>query len=178
MIVKDKDLLCLPCEEVKSRDEGGAIARKLFVELDKNNKKAVSKKGTAFGLGLSAPQIGLQKKVFVVKHKLCTAAFINPRIVAHSQTKVPFSEGCLSFPGKLVDTFRWPWVVVESLAGQKTFGPLTPVEWQQSSFLLISVVVQHEIAHLYGLLHFDFEDEDFPEFSEWATWSEKLRNKA
>tara|TARA_E500000178_G_scaffold355986_1_gene430933 strand:- start:1286 stop:1792 length:507 start_codon:yes stop_codon:yes gene_type:complete len=51
------------------------------------------------GLGLSANQVGLSCKVFVVRVEDETpCAFFNPRIVDISENKVSMQEGCLSFP--------------------------------------------------------------------------------
>ena len=66
------------------------------VELAKNlNETMIHHKG----LGLSANQVGLPYKVFVVRVEDETpCAFFNPRIVNISENKVSMQEGCLSFP--------------------------------------------------------------------------------
>ena len=66
------------------------------VELAKNlNETMIHHKG----LGLSANQVGLSYKVFVVRVEDETpCAFFNPRIVDISENKVSMQEGCLSFP--------------------------------------------------------------------------------
>lgn len=66
------------------------------VELAKNlNETMIHYKG----LGLSANQVGLPYKVFVVRVEDETpCAFFNPRVVDISENKVSMQEGCLSFP--------------------------------------------------------------------------------
>jgi peptide deformylase len=50
------------------------------------------------GIGLSAPQIGLPYRIFVIDYNGVREAFINPviRRVSHNRTSAP--EGCLSLP--------------------------------------------------------------------------------
>lgn len=51
------------------------------------------------GLGLSAPQVGLSHRIFVMGSYDNIVVFINPRIIDLSQEKELLEEGCLSFPG-------------------------------------------------------------------------------
>src|SRR5438270_293167 len=57
------------------------------------------------GLGLSANQVGLDARVFVMRGKPPIACF-NPRIVDVSDEEVLLEEGCLSFPGLYVKLKR------------------------------------------------------------------------
>jgi peptide deformylase len=155
------------CEPV-SRKEGGRVARQLWAALDT--------RAWRHGLGLAAIQLGCAKQVCVIRAGNARLSLMNPRVVAHSAVKVSFEEGCLSFPGKTVDAFRWPWVEVDTLNhGTLTFGSRRG-EWSAAT-LLQAVVVQHEIAHCHGLLFSDFAREDYPEPTEWEAWAEGLRNE-
>ena len=58
------------------------------------------------GVGLAAPQVGVNKRIIVVSlmkdyddENYRTIAMINPVIVAHSETTCSDQEGCLSLPG-------------------------------------------------------------------------------
>ncbi len=51
------------------------------------------------GMGLSACQIGVDLKVFVMRYNGGALACFNPRIVEYSQESTYINEGCLSFPG-------------------------------------------------------------------------------
>jgi peptide deformylase len=57
-------------------------------------------------IGLSAPQVGLNKSLFVIsidgEHKV----FINPKIISVSEKKTTESEGCLSLPGLTLKVTR------------------------------------------------------------------------
>ena len=51
------------------------------------------------GMGLSACQIGVDLKVFVMRYNGGALAMFNPRIVEYSPQTTYITEGCLSFPG-------------------------------------------------------------------------------
>jgi peptide deformylase len=166
VIVTDEAALRVPSEPVKDLSEGGEVARRLTYALQKHNKKASkdAKRGrtteTVVGVGLAAPQIGIHKRVVVVMLDGVPTVLMNPVIVEWSSETIPFTEGCLSFPGVQVETTRHLWVVVEAMnhRGPLVFGPRDE-PWSDSS-VLKSVVVQHEIAHLDGQLFVDFARKD------------------
>jgi peptide deformylase len=56
------------------------------------------------GLGLAAPQIGVQKQIFVYDIDGTPITLINPRII-ESRGEWVYDEGCLSIPG-LHDSFN------------------------------------------------------------------------
>lgn len=167
MIVMDSKSLRLPCLPVKSMKEGAKIANKLNLHLDYHNKQSLSR-----GVGLAANQIGIQKQVCVIRVGGEKYSLINPKIVKHSASKIRAVEGCLSFPGRTLNTWRYAWVKVACMNFPEVleFGLTQP-----GGDILQGVVVQHEISHLYGLLYSDFLTEDFPEPSRWEEWSKELR---
>lgn len=57
------------------------------------------------GLGLSANQVGLPYRVFVMKTNPATACF-NPRIVDESNDKSSIHEGCLTYPGIIIKNVK------------------------------------------------------------------------
>ncbi len=175
-IVTDEVVLRTPSEPVRNLKEGGEIARKLHYALNRINVRAhhqqkrynSSKEGTVakplFAVGLSAPQIGIQKQVCLVAISSFRMVLINPRVVAHADYKIPWREGCLSFPGKEVDTWRWPWIEVETLDfSRRVIGLKDQIG---TDLVFKSVVAQHEICHLQGLLYTDFQTQDYPDWSE------------
>ncbi len=130
-------------------------------ELEKVNKRSnkMARLGKKFGMqtgvGLAAPQIGIHKQVCLLKPGGKPWVLMNPILVAHSETKIPVTEGCLSFPGKHVETFRYLWVEYATLnLGVVCFGPKNPDDFSAQS-LLISVIAQHEVDHLFSKLFFD-----------------------
>ncbi len=177
VIVTDREQLALPCSPVLSRTEGGEIARKLVAELARHNRRArrplsadklkLLEAGQIArpqaGVGLAANQIGIRKNVCVLLFNGTPLVLMNPVISWHADWKVPFNEGCLSFPGRYVDTYRWPKVVIETL----NLGPLTfGCDYHESHDLNMvmvpgreifkAIIAQHEIAHLRGLTMYDF----------------------
>lgn len=152
-IIKNKDFLHKKTEQVKSIEEGNEIAKQLIEALDELSN----------GIGLSAIQIGIPKAVSIVRVRKDSEPIVlmNPVIVESSKDKLIFTEGCLSIPGKLVNTIRSLKVTVSTLnhANPLPFGPDTDPVTQEtvgSDFgLLECVCVQHEIDHTNGVLMVD-----------------------
>lgn len=166
-IVTDVEALRLPCLPVESLREGAAVARKLGEALDGHNRRAVrhNRKGVVpalpAGVGLAANQIGLRKQVCLLRPGAKPWVLMNPVLVDHSRTKVPFTEGCLSLPGQTFETWRYVWATFDTLnLGRVTFGP-EGTEWRAGD-LLHSFVAQHEYWHLQGKLPADFTEKDYP----------------
>lgn len=160
--VKNDLLLRKPCEPVKFRREGGIVARRLWAELARYNKRAKNWPGAVLATGLSAPQVGIFKQVCVIDIGT-PLLLVNPTIVAHSEVKLPWEERCPSFPGRTFQTFRWPWVEVATDTTREIVrvGPSCPEEWSRES-IARAVCAQHEMAHLFGALPMDFAREDCP----------------
>ena len=55
------------------------------------------------GIGLSAPQVGILKRIVVVDNGERTLCLINPRIIKKSAETETKEEGCLSFPKLFLD---------------------------------------------------------------------------
>ena len=104
------------------------------------------------GIGLSAPQIGIPKRLIIFISGSCNIPYIiiNPIITKRKLGKMRSMEGCLSFPqtlgkqGKLVKMSRDKQIVVE---GFNQYWK--PVKFKLRG--LDSCVVQHEIDHLNGI---------------------------
>ena len=114
-------------------------------ELILNMKETMISKN---GVGLSAPQVGISKKIIVVNFQDSLRAFINPEIVRKSLEKTREKEGCLSFPGLWLDISRSRVVKVKALdeAGREIM-----IEAKDS----MARIFQHEIDHLKGILFFE-----------------------
>ena len=68
------------------------------------------------GIGLSANQIGIGERVFVMMLNIETEETItcfNPRIVKRYEDNVWFEEGCLSFPDEIINIQRPNRIVVK-----------------------------------------------------------------
>ena len=141
-------------------EEGEKIAVELFEILNKRKD----------GIGLAANQVGIDAAVAVVNVRE-PIVLINPEIVSR-ETEIPFYEGCLSFPGKGVNTKRYETVEVTSdnVDGTIIFSGVDTGEeargtWESEKHtyqvkdrdlrILEAVCVQHEIDHLNGLVCMD-----------------------
>lgn len=104
------------------------------------------------GLGLAAPQIGVQKKIFVYDIDDQPTVLINPRIVESSGEWV-YDEGCLSIPGLYVEMIRPKEVLLEAV---DLNGETIQIEADE----LLARLFQHEMDHLEGVLMFERMTED------------------
>ena len=115
------------------------------------------------GMGLSAVQLGILKRYFVVVNeydegKFETYVMVNPKIVSNSmeQIYVEAGEGCLSV-NREVDGIvpRYARVTVE---GYDRDGNKISVRAREE----LAIAFQHEIDHLNGILFYDHIDKKNP----------------
>lgn len=105
------------------------------------------------GIGLSAPQIGINRRIFV-RHLLRTDGhvgvkeYINPEISALGDEMWSFKEGCLSLPG-VYETIRRPRNISVKAYDKKGN------EFTEELSELAAIVVQHENDHLNGIEFID-----------------------
>ena len=99
------------------------------------------------GIALAAPQIGVQKQIFVWDIDDEQMAIINPQIIESSGEWL-YDEGCLSIPGLYVEMLRPNHVLVRGLTID---GDEIEIEASE----LMGRMFQHEIDHLHGVLMFD-----------------------
>jgi peptide deformylase len=100
------------------------------------------------GIGLSACQLGIMKRVFVVgdPDNIDEAIpFFNPRIVDTFGDNVYYEEGCLTFPGLWVKVKRPQGVRIRFA---KIDGDIETMKFDG----LTSRIIQHEYDHLQGIL--------------------------
>lgn len=99
------------------------------------------------GMGLAAPQVGVQKRLCVIDVGEGLLKLINPKIqnVSGSETG---PEGCLSFPNVYGDVERFLKVTL------KAFDPGgKPIRIEAEG--LLARAIQHELDHLDGKLFVD-----------------------
>lgn len=104
------------------------------------------------GVGLAAPQVGVQKRLFVYDIGDGPRAVVNPTI-AESDGEWEYVEGCLSVPGLSWDIVRPKQV---HLTGYDLDGNEVSIEADEYE----ARVFQHELDHLAGVLLIDRLDED------------------
>lgn len=106
------------------------------------------------GVGLAAPQIGENVRVFVIdvstnKEPLNPMVFINPKIIKKGGA-IKSNEGCLSFPEAYTDVRRYKNVMVKAL---NEHGKSFVLEAKDGT--LLARAIQHENDHLDGVLFID-----------------------
>lgn len=123
------------CEEIPHGDDVSLLVKGMYRILNNNN----------IGVGLAAPQIGVTKRVILIKYASYDMAIINPVIVkSPGKIVTSINEGCLSFPGIKVDVKRSKRVIVKGFS----------VDWKPIKLdlrNLAAFIAQHEIDHLNGI---------------------------
>jgi peptide deformylase len=106
----------------------------------------------ASGVGLAAPQVGIEKRLFVYDIGDGPQTLINPEIV-ESSGEWEYDEGCLSVPD-----LHWPIVRASHvhMVGLDLEGNEVSVEGDE----LLGRVLQHELDHLDGVLLIERLDKD------------------
>jgi len=101
------------------------------------------------GIGLAAPQMGIQKRLIVYEVDDAEPRILaNPHITWASEDTEELDEGCLSVPGVMVPVVRAAGIEV---AGQDVHGEA--VRFRAEG--LEARVIQHEVDHLEGVLILD-----------------------
>ena len=108
------------------------------------------------GIGLAAPQVGVNKQVLVVDPDPEDAAtpplvLINPVIKGSGKELCAVKEGCLSIPNVFLDVTR-PKIVEVSFKDENGRPQRRKVDG------LVSRVIQHEMDHLNGVMFVDRVD--------------------
>jgi len=132
-----------PCLVTKSKavKEVGPVERMLIAAMFETMV-------ASRGVGLAAPQVGINEQIFVVDTGKEVFAVINPRIIKTAGSEV-MEEGCLSIPRVLVDIKRAKTVWVEFTDEENHL-----VRAQLNG--LVAKVFQHEYDHLHGKLILDY----------------------
>jgi peptide deformylase len=104
------------------------------------------------GVGLAAPQVGVEKRLFVYDVGDGPHTLVNPEIV-EGDGKFTYEEGCLSVPGL-------SWEIVRAkrvhLTGVDLAGNDVSIEADE----LLARCFQHELDHLDGILLLERLDAD------------------
>ena len=111
------------------------------------------------GIGLAAVQVAVPRRLVIIDLQdpeeedgepvKRPHVFINPEILARSDARKTYNEGCLSIPDQYAeierpDTVRARWLDEQGKAREGEFDGL------------MSVCLQHEVDHLNGVLFIDY----------------------
>jgi len=144
--------------------EDSLLLRKKSSDIKPNPKDLVLKNfvkrlystvrdSTSLGVGIAAPQVGILKNIIWVqrfdKENFPFELYFNPKIISYSEEKQILKEGCLSIPERTATlnsrsysiTMEYDTIKAEHIT--ETIAGFT------------SVVFQHEIDHLNGILYLD-----------------------
>ena len=141
--------------ELKIRVYGDPVLRKkskLVKEVGPGERMLVAAMIEAMhhnkGIGLAAPQVGINEQILVADIGDGPLAIINPRILKKSGREV-LEEGCLSLPGVNVEVRRAKKIFVSFIneSGRKV---------QKTFEGLLARVILHETDHLHGKLIIDY----------------------
>ena len=98
------------------------------------------------GLGLSANQVGIKARVFVMGSGNDFVAFFNPKLIAASTEEIHMVEGCLSFPLLGLRITRPAGIVVEYQDYTGKFHKANYTGISARCFL-------HELDHMNGIVY-------------------------
>ena len=122
-----------PCSKDLDRPEMSRILKENMIHYE--------------GVGLSANQIGIGERVFIMMLNMETEETItcfNPRIIKRYDDNVWCEEGCLSFPDKIINVERPDRIIVKYEDEDKK-------EHKIKLSGMASRVFQHEFDHLEGI---------------------------
>ena len=146
-----------------SAEDKETLERMLEFVINSQDPQIAEKYNLRPGIGLAAPQIGIDKRMIAVhvydeNDDLVSCGMFNPKIISHSveMTQLENGEGCLSVDREITGLVpRYSRITVKgtTLEGEE-------VTWRLKG--LVSIVFQHEIDHLNGIMFYDriegFED--------------------
>ena len=96
------------------------------------------------GVGLSANQIGIWERAFVMMADGETTVCFNPRIIKTYKKEIPFEEGCLTYPNQFLEVTRPASIVAK---WEDEDGKI----YKEKLTGFTARVFQHEYDHLEGV---------------------------
>lgn len=143
MILKIKEAACLRLKsELCALTEGLRIGEDMVKFARKYNKLHTIK-----AMGLSAPQVGINKQVCITGYGKKWTIYVNPVIIEEAKETVNLEEGCLSLPGYYILVNRPKWIKISCLNHKEFIAEN-----------MAARVLCHEIDHLRGILISDYGD--------------------
>lgn len=128
--------------EVKTVTEFGEGLKRLFEDLEDSLYHYN-------GVGIAAPQIGVDLKVALVDMEQDgLLQLVNPKITYKSQETAEDVEGCLSVPDVFGMVERSTEITIQA-------NDLEGNEIEMTAYDDIARIIQHEVDHLYGVMFTD-----------------------
>ncbi len=159
ILKKISDKVIFPLDDKDKKLIDDALTYLEMSQIDEYNKKY----NLRAGMGLSFIQLGIPKRIFVASEELEDGSFkrhifINPEIVSRSEELIYVGdgEGCLSVNREVEGVVpRYARVTIK--AYDINGKPFTVRKRED-----MSVLVQHELDHLNGILFVDHIDKNNP----------------
>lgn len=157
-LVSDIQKLREASSDVQSVEEAEIIIEQLKTALDKFDN----------GVGLAAIQIGIPKRVGVIKNDKKDKyqdpyiILINSKLKECQEEIIYCREGCLSFPTVFIDTKRYKHYVIQNhciregkLEEQTEYYYFSNDTSEPGNDGILAIAVQHELDHFEGINIFD-----------------------
>lgn len=151
----ENSILRQVAKAVKKEEFGNKELQKILDDMNEAMKKEFD------GVAIAAPQIGIDKRIFVIKEEAYNVKgenvkwkpliFINPKITKASKKMVHADEGCLSVRPLYGTTLRHTNATLEAQDFNGT-------KFTYGASGLIAHIFQHECDHLDGILFIDHAD--------------------
>lgn len=155
-IVQNLDILRQKSQPVESVEEAKSIIASLEQTLGQHGH----------GVGLAAIQIGIPRRISIVRSDNVSVNLINPVVTEKEDEFIFHAEGCLSIPNLFVPTARYREYVVENnCIVDDAFETSTDYYYYDASDKesdISAIAVQHEIDHMDGILITDRQVEVKP----------------
>jgi peptide deformylase len=141
-------IVTLPAKTLRERSSEVDVSRIPTADFQHFVDDLITSMYAADGVGIAAPQVGRNERVFIVNEKTGPKAYINPEILKMSEDTQDSEEGCLSVPGTYGLVKRAKKIRFRALNrhGRR-------VEFDAKGY--IATVYQHELDHLNGILFID-----------------------
>lgn len=143
-----KPVITLPDKSLRQRSQEVLSFDEALKTLITNLADTLEAQTDPPGLGISACQIGVFRRVFVARIKNKIKAFVNPKILKFSKKEIAILEGCLSVPDLYGHVARPAEIDLEA---QNRLGKTFKNHYKG----LTARIIQHEIDHLNGTLFVD-----------------------
>ena len=135
-VVTGVENISTPCENATIEE-----AEEIWANLEASLNPEV-------GFGLSANQIGINKRVGFIQYAGKKYRLLNTKIIELGPMTVIYNEGCLSLPGKTINTERHHSIIIEDEI-------LGRMQLTMAKDGLLPIIFQHEVDHMNGKTIFD-----------------------
>ena len=164
-----------------SDEDKNTLVEMMGYLFNSQNEQRARELGIRPGVGIAAPQIGINKKMFAVLvnedgGKAFMMMVVNPKIIKRSKQMIyiPGGEGCLSVDRETTGiTPRHQSITVEADIYNLNQGKTVHKKFELHDYL--AIVFQHEYDHLFGTLYVDtlLSDKEAKEKGMIPLWDEE-----